>query len=140
VGSICHASQDRNKMFEAWYMHVWQNKTQWFIDIHLIQSSENPYLMITNCREYLEYGHFGIMRNSKLIHSDLSALVPYTLSIFFTLEPKRMRGFLHLEIGKVAENLEILMMNIAKIDLAQQKCDQSALYWEDNSNLWSISD
>jgi hypothetical protein len=27
---MCHASQDRNNMFEPCYMHVWQNKIQWF--------------------------------------------------------------------------------------------------------------
>jgi hypothetical protein len=32
------------------------------------------------------------MRNLKLIHSDLSASVPSTLSIFFTLETKGMGG------------------------------------------------
>jgi hypothetical protein len=49
-------------------------------------------LKIANCREYLEAGLSGSMRNPNLIHSDLSASVPSTLSIFFNLETKGMGG------------------------------------------------
>jgi hypothetical protein len=47
-------------------------------------------LKIENFREYLEpqAGLSGYMRNSNLIHSDLSASGPSTLSTFFTLETK----------------------------------------------------
>jgi hypothetical protein len=59
---------------------------------HLIQSSGHPSLKIANCREYLEPqgGLSGSMRNSNLIHSDLSTSGPSTLSIFFTLEKEGM--------------------------------------------------
>jgi hypothetical protein len=49
------------------------------------------------------------MRNSKLIHSKLSASGPSALSIFFTLEIKGMvggKGFLQTEGGKAADDLE----------------------------------
>jgi hypothetical protein len=61
---------------------------------HLIQSSGNPSLKIANCQDYLEpdAGLSGSMRNSNLIHSDLSASVPSTLSIFFTMETKEIEG------------------------------------------------
>jgi hypothetical protein len=51
-------------------------------------------LKIANCQEYLEpnAGLSGSMRNSNLIHSDLSASGPSTLSIFFTLKTKGMGG------------------------------------------------
>jgi hypothetical protein len=62
--------------------------------IHSIQSSRHPSLKIENCREYLEpeAGLSGSMRNSNLIHSDLSVSGPSTLSIFFTLETKGKEG------------------------------------------------
>jgi hypothetical protein len=61
---------------------------------HLIKSSGYPSLKIENCREYLEpqAGLSGSMRNSNLIHSDLSASVPSTFLIFFTLETKGIGG------------------------------------------------
>jgi hypothetical protein len=61
---------------------------------HLIQSSGHPSLKIENCGEYLDpdAGLSGSMRNSNLIHSDLSASGPSALSIFFTLETKGMGG------------------------------------------------
>jgi hypothetical protein len=96
---------------------------------HLIQSSGHPSLKIANCREYLEPqdGLSGSMRNSNLIHSDLSASGPSTLSIFFTLEIKGMgRGFSCTEGGKVAVDLENVLMAIAWIEILQQKCDHSA--------------
>jgi hypothetical protein len=51
-------------------------------------------LKMANCREYLEpdAGLSGSMRNSNLMHSDLSASVSSTLSTFFTLEIKGMGG------------------------------------------------
>jgi hypothetical protein len=54
----------------------------------------HPSLEIANCQEYLEpqAGLSGSMRNSNLIHSDLSASGPSTLSIFFTLETKGIMG------------------------------------------------
>jgi hypothetical protein len=84
---------------------------------HLIQSSGtlHPSLKISNCQEYLELeaGLSGSMRNSNLIHSDLSASGPSTLSIFFNLETKGMGGgFLRIEGGKAAEDLENLLMAI----------------------------
>jgi hypothetical protein len=62
------------------------------------------------------------MKNSKLIHPDLSASGPSALSIFFTLEMKGMDagGFLRTEGGKDSEDLENLLMVIVWIDLAQQ--------------------
>jgi hypothetical protein len=62
----------------------------WKAITHLIQSYGYPTLKLSNCRKYLEDGLSGSMRNSTLIHSDLSASVPSTLSIFFTLETKGM--------------------------------------------------
>jgi hypothetical protein len=84
-----------------------------------------------NCWEYLEpdAGLSGSMRNSNLIHSDLSTSVPSFLSIFFTLETKGMggRGFLRTEGGKAVEDLDNLLMAIVWIEILQQKCDHSAL-------------
>jgi hypothetical protein len=59
---------------------------------YLIDSSGYPSLKIENFREYMEAGLSGSMRNSDLIHSDLSASGPSTLSIFFTLKTKGMGG------------------------------------------------
>jgi hypothetical protein len=47
--------------------------------------------------------------------------------------------FLHIEGGKAAEDLENLLMAIVWIEILQQKCDHSAVYWEDNRNLWLSS-
>jgi hypothetical protein len=98
-------------------------------------------LKIENCWEYLkpESGLSVSMRNSKLIHSDLSVSCPSTFSIFFTLVTKGMGGFSLIEGGKTAEDSENLLMVIIEIDLAQQKYDHSSVYWEDNRNLWMSS-
>jgi hypothetical protein len=66
----------------------------WEAITHLIQSSGHPSLKIANFREYLDpqAGLSGSMRNSNLIHSDLTASGPSTLSTFFTLEIKGMGG------------------------------------------------
>jgi hypothetical protein len=87
-----------------------------------------------NCREYMEPddGLSGPLRNSNLIHPDLSASVPSTLSIFFTLGTKGMGGgwLSRTERGKAAEGLENLLMVIVWIEIIeilQQKCDHSAL-------------
>jgi hypothetical protein len=86
--------------------------------------------MIANCQEYLEpeAGLSGSMRNSNLIHSDLSVSGPSTLSIFFTLEKTGMGGqFSRTEGGKAAKDLENLITAIVWIEILQQKCDHSAL-------------
>jgi hypothetical protein len=49
-------------------------------------------------------------------------------------------GGLRKEVGKAAEDLENFLVEIVWIDFGQQKCDHSALCWEDNRNLWSILD
>jgi hypothetical protein len=63
------------------------------------------------------------MRNSNLIHSDLSVSGPSTLSTFFTLESKGMGGggFLHTKGGKAAADLENLLIAIVWIEILQQK-------------------
>jgi hypothetical protein len=63
---------------------------------YLIHSSGHPSLKIANCRDYLEpqAGFSGSMRNSNLIHSDLSSSGPSTLSIFFAMEIIGMGGVL----------------------------------------------
>jgi hypothetical protein len=54
-------------------------------------------------QEYLEAGSSGSMRTSNLIHSDLTASGPSTLTIFFTLETKGFPGgFLLTEENKAA--------------------------------------
>jgi hypothetical protein len=102
---------------------------------HLIQSSGNPSFKIANFQEYMEAGWSGSMRNSNLIHSDLSASCLLTFSTFFTWETKEIGRV----GGKLVEYLENLLMAIVWIDLAQQKCDHSALCWEDKRNLWSMT-
>jgi hypothetical protein len=68
------------------------------------------------------------MKIFNLIHSDLSASVPSTLSMFFTLETKGMGGgFSRTEGGKAAADLENLLMAIVWIEILQQKFDHSAL-------------
>jgi hypothetical protein len=54
----------------------------------------HPSLKIANCRDDLEpqAGLSGSMRNSNLIHSDLSASGPSILIIFFTLETLETKG------------------------------------------------
>jgi hypothetical protein len=100
---------------------------------YLIHSSGHPFLNIESCREYLESkAEFSrSMRNSNLIHSDLSASVPSTLSILFILETKGMgeeKGGLQTVGDKIAEYLKIFYIHgHVQIDLGQQKCRQSAL-------------
>jgi hypothetical protein len=99
----------------------------------------HPSLKIANCWDYLEpdAGLSGLMRNSILMHSDLFLSVQSTLSIFFTLETKGMGwGLSRTEGGKATEDSKNLLMSIVWIEFLQQKCDQSALCWEDNRNLW----
>jgi hypothetical protein len=111
---------------------------------HLIHSSGHPSLKIPNCWEYLEPQAWlsRSMRNSNLIHSNLAASGPSTLSNFFTRETKGIGGggVSSTEGGKAAKDLENLLMAIVWIEILQQKCDHSALYWEDNRNLWFILD
>jgi hypothetical protein len=73
----------------------------------LIQSSGHTSLKIAKFREYMEpqAGLSGSMRNSNLIHLDLSVSGLLTLSISFTLETKGM-GFSRTEGGKVADDME----------------------------------
>jgi hypothetical protein len=69
-------------------------------------------------------GLCGSMRNLNLIHSDLSASVPSTLSTFFTLETKGIGeggGLSHTEGGKAAADLKDLLMSIVWIEILQQK-------------------
>jgi hypothetical protein len=49
-------------------------------------------MKIENWQKYLEAGFSGYMKNSNLIHSDLSTSGPSTLSIFPTLKKKGMEG------------------------------------------------
>jgi pantothenate synthetase len=84
-------------------------------------------LKIVRCREYLEAGLSGSMRNSNLIHSDLSASVPSTFSLSFTLETKGKGGesgrVLAQRRKKIIKKLKDFFVAIDQIDLAQQKCD-----------------
>jgi hypothetical protein len=92
----------------------------------------HPSLKVANCQDYLEgeAGLYGSMKNSKLIHSDLSMSVPSNLSIFFTLETKGIKvgGVWHVEGAKAVVALEDLLMAIVCIEILQQKCDHSALF------------
>jgi hypothetical protein len=108
------------------------NLTQGYHPLDPILCILHPSLKIANCREYLEpqAGLSGSMRNSNLIHSDLSASVPSTLSIFFNLETKGMEGggSRAQKGGKAAADLENLLMAIVWIEILQQKCDHIDLF------------
>jgi hypothetical protein len=94
---------------------------------HLVPSSWNPFLKIANCREYLEAGLSGSMRNSILIRSDLFVSGPSIINLVHPLlnltNESNGGGCEQKEEGKAAEDLENLLMAIIYIDLAQQKCD-----------------
>jgi hypothetical protein len=83
-------------------------------------------------QEPLEAELSGSMRNFDLINTDLSMSGPFTLSIFFTLERKGMGGVLAHRRRQRIERFGNLLMAIVKIDLAQQRCDHSALRLEYN--------
>jgi hypothetical protein len=97
----------------------------------MIYSSWHPSLKISKRHDYLEASLSRSMKNSNLIHSDLSASGLLTLSVFFSLE---IIGMVGGEGGK----LESLLIAIVKIDLAQQKYDLFSEYFLNcilNTNL-----
>jgi hypothetical protein len=70
------------------------------------------------------------MKSSNLTPLVLYVSGPSTLTIFFTLGTKGIGevGFLNTYRGKEVEDLDILLIAIVEPDLAQQKCDHSALF------------
>jgi hypothetical protein len=84
----------------------------------------HPSLKISNCQEYLEDGLSGSMRNSNLIHSELSVSDPSS-------SPCKVKvwkeGLLRTKEFNEVEYLENIFMAIVHIDLAQKKYDHIAL-------------
>jgi hypothetical protein len=104
----------------------------WKAITNLIHSTGHLFLNITKYWDYLEAGLSGSTRNSNFINSVLSVSALFKLSIFFTLETKDIGGrgiFLSTEGCKAAKDLENLLMVIVQIDLDQQKCDHSGLFY-----------
>jgi hypothetical protein len=100
---------------------------------HLIHSTGNPSLKITKCQESFETQSelSGSMKNFNLIHLVLSESVTSNLLIFSTLKTmeKECEEFLCIEWGKVAEDLENIIMYIVRVDFVQYKRDDIATMW-----------
>jgi hypothetical protein len=65
---MCYASQDRNNMFKAWYMHVWQSKTQWLKNLNHVTS------LFWQTRHWV---------HSSIIEKEYKEYCPGTMNIYF---------------------------------------------------------
>jgi hypothetical protein len=83
---------------------------------HLIHSSGQPSLKLTNYLEYLDDGLAGSMRYYSLISSILSISPPSALSNFLTLKRKGIGGFNLTAGGSPTEDLVVLTMMKFRID------------------------
>jgi hypothetical protein len=79
-------------------MSMYMNKELYILTVLYVERT-------IKCQEYLETGLPGSMKNSNLIHTDLSTSGPSTLSSFSTLEINVGRRHLSKEGGKAAEDL-----------------------------------